>query len=94
VERRYIGAGPIEIRDEAFLDRVFPNAEDDRNNVGCRLRRARRLEPADRRQHGHRACVQSTQPSKFSRRDDTIGSCRPEADCGARIDAEPTAWRR
>jgi hypothetical protein len=42
VRRRWKGAtlvpGPIEIRDEAFLDRVFPNAEDDRNNVGCRLR--------------------------------------------------------
>src|SRR5207244_1318052 len=34
------------------------------------------------------------QPSKFSRRDDTIGSCRPAVGCSARIDAAPTAWHR
>ena len=41
---RYVGAGPVEIWDEAFLDWVFANAEDNRNRFGCCLRRTRRLE--------------------------------------------------
>ena len=52
---RYIRAGPIETRDEPYVDWVFSYPEDDRNGVGCRSRRTTRMECRKVCQHRHEA---------------------------------------
>jgi hypothetical protein len=51
----HVGARAVEARDEAFLDRVLADAEDDRNGTGGRFRRPRRLVSTNRDEHVHAA---------------------------------------
>ena len=54
----HVPARPIETGDEAGLDRVAADVEDDRDRRGCRLGGEGRTETAGRRDHGHLALNQ------------------------------------